>query len=299
MNTSSELIQCIEAVTQMMGKSVDAQLDPRGFKEQVRTRVTRLFEEGLDQKLILDLLIARQHEKHDQLVLDEVNHDYLDLGDFNIIEKTVGLNEPTLENRQRWELKFKEQRALYLCPQCGYTGTSEFKDVSKTFGLPDYIACPLCSYFEYRRFFTRDWTPEEQAAFEKARTERREAQAAEHVAKTELEARQKKIRDKIRVDAVKAVRVLDELQWTLVGEPAEDYGWDESLAESQITCVSQLMIRPTFEGGLAVPWDEVVAFFKGNLRPSEDLEAMQADFNRVAKAFNMEMLTAMTGGDND
>jgi hypothetical protein len=289
----NELTQCIELVIQMMGKSVAAQLDARGFCEQVRARVTRLFEEGLDMKTIVDLLIERQHEKENS---DHGAH--LDQGDFSVIEKKIGLNDPTPENRTRWGTNFSDGRARHLCPQCGYAGNSEFRDC-KSLGLADYIQCPLCYCFEYRQFFTRDWTPDEQATFEKERTATRKAQAEKRIAQAEREQRQKKMLDELRSEAVKAVKIIDELQWSLMGESPDDYLWDEELVKHEIRRVMELIVRPTFEGALPVPWDDVVAFFKANLRPSEDAETAAQEFDRCAKDFNMAMLKAVTGGDCD
>jgi hypothetical protein len=291
----SEFVQCVEAITQMMSKSVEAQLDPRGFREQIRSRLTRLFEEGLDMTTVIGLLIARQHEKAEEKILDQCSHDHLDLSDFNVVEKQLGLNDLTPANRERWTAKFKEGRAKYWCPSCGYSGNDEFRDVGKAIGTRDYLMCPQCHVLEYVRFFTRDWTPEEQATYVTERKAKQDALASARIAKADLEQRQKAKLAEFRAEAIKAVKAIDELRWSLLGEDSEDWLWDEESKNYEIRSVMRLMLRPTLLGGLAVPQDDVVAFFKANLKPADDLEMSRAEFDRCAKEFNMQMLRAMEG----
>ena len=294
----SELVKAVDVTTQMLGKCLDAQADPKGFRKQVISRLTRWFEEGLDLKTVIEVLIERQKEKQDALVLGEINHDYLDLGDFDVIERKMGINEVTPANRSRWQEKFKSGRAKYICPQCGYAGNSEFVEMDATFGR-DFLRCGLgCGYFGYCKYFTREWTPEEQATFEQECEAKRQANAAAATQKAELDARRKKLFDKVRAEAVAAVNAIEEFQWVLNGDDIEAWSFDEREADDEIKRVMQLILRPQIEGwGPLVPQDEIVSFFKANMKPCGDDETPQGEFTRCAKAFTMEMIRAMEGAD--
>ena len=56
----SELVQAVDVAAQMMGKCIDAKLDPKNFRRQVIAQVTRWFEEGIDLKTVIDVLLERQ-----------------------------------------------------------------------------------------------------------------------------------------------------------------------------------------------------------------------------------------------
>lgn len=152
----SELARCIQHVKQMVAGSLD----------QIRERVTRLFEEGIDRNIIVNALLARKHQKHETFILTGKGEDGLTFSDFDVIEKEMGLTEPTEENRAYWREKFEMGRAKYLCPQCGYAGNDEF------FRDPmNFVSCHLCQHTAYSGYFTR-WSDDEREQYEKEQSEK-------------------------------------------------------------------------------------------------------------------------------
>jgi hypothetical protein len=283
----SELVNCIEHVYQLMAKCESTD------RAEVRRRIIRLFEEGIGTKAIIDALLVVASQKHEQRVLLDLSpsSDNLSDADFNEVEKILGVNEPTPENKAHWEEKFRSGRARYWCPSCGYSGNDEFTSLDKI-GLTGVIRCSQCPYFEDARYFTRKWTPEEHQAFEAERTARRAAVSTRRVADAELKAKRATQQAAVRSEAVKAAKLIDEYQWTLSGEDPEDYEYVE--LESAIRTVMNLMLRPTAVGQLPVPPDDLVAYFKSNLRPTDDLEAAQKEFNRCVREYDA-MVMSMEG----
>ena len=275
----SELTTCIQAVSGLMSQSETT--NPK----ELRKRIVRLYEEGIDTKTLIAALIARGHEKEEELILSGGSLDSLPLtiSDLTAVERTLGINDITPENRAAWEKKFREGRALYWCPECGYAGNGEFNK-GGVFG-PSFMFCYQCNYVAADpRYFTRSWTPEEQAAFEAEIQARRAAVDAKRVADAELKSKRATQQAAIRSEAVKAARVIDEYQWTLSGEDPEDYEYVE--LESAIRTVMNLMSRPTAVGQLPVPADDLVTYFKSNLKPTDDLEMSQQEFNRCAREYD-------------
>ena len=300
----SELATCIDAVAQMLGKCIEAQFDQRSFRREVIAKVTRWFEEGLDMKAVIALMLERQREKRQALALGENNHDHLNIGDFGVIEKEIGLNEVTPENKKRWEEKFKSGRAKHLCPHCGYAGNGEF--VEMTVVGPGVIRCgrPGCGYFAYHKYFTRDWTPEEQARYEQEQQARHESQAAAAATREAVAERRRKLQAKVRAEAIAAVKTIGKFQCDLNGDDPEEWSAIEQsieeVAELQIKRIMQLMLfYHNSEGAPPVPQEDIVAFFKSHLQKTEadDGEASSKEFERCAKAFWFDMTTTtMEGG---
>lgn len=297
----SELVTCIDAVAQMMGKCIEAQFDQRGFHRQVIAKVTRWFEEGLDMKAVIALMLERQREKQQALVLGENNHDHLNLGDFAVIEKKIGLNEVNPENKKRWEEKFKSGRAKYLCPHCSYSGNSEFGEMA-VFGS-GFIRCgrPGCGFFAYRQYFSRDWTPEKQATYEQEQQARHASQAAAAATRAAVAERRRKLQAKVRAEAIAAVKQIGTFQWELNGNDPEEWtGIEQSIEEVMETEIKRIMQLMVFyhnsEGAPPVPGEDIVAFFKTHLEPTGDDELDSQAFERCAKAFWFDMTTTMEGG---
>jgi hypothetical protein len=278
----SELTSCIEHVRNMMSKTF-----PPVTLADIRPQIIRLFEEGVTMKPIVDLLVARQHTLHEEMVLGLRNPDHLSPGDIRVIERTLGVNELTPENREHWEAKFKSGRARYWCPQCGYAGNDEFRN-GKSLGLPNYIACYQCSYLEDSRYFSRGWTPEQQAAFEGERQARRAASEAKRIAESELKSQRGAQVASVRQGAIKVAREIELHQWLLNGDEEDTFSWDERQGEKRIRTVTALMLRPLNFGGLPIPADDLIAYFKANLKPPEDddLQAAQTEFSNCALSFD-------------
>lgn len=291
----SELTSCIQAVEGLMSKSswTDGM--------QLRKQIVRLFEEGVDMKTIINALVARAHEKEEEVILQGLSPSsrHLNNDDLTAIERTLGINDPTPENQAAWERKFREGRARYWCPnpECGYAGNSEFRDGRAT-GIGLMQCCQCGRLVDDERYFTRRWTPEEQAAYERDRDARRAASEAKRLAATELKRKQESQTKEVRSEAVAAVKAIDEFQWVLDGDDAESFVWDEHDAEKRIRTVSSLMLRPLMFGKLVVPADDVVAYFKANLKPADDddLQAAAREFNRCAQSFDR---MTMEETDND
>jgi hypothetical protein len=293
----SELTSCIQAVEGLMSKSswTDGM--------QLRKQIIRLFEEGVDMKTIIDALIARAHEKEEEVILQGLSPSskYLSNDDLTTVERALGINDPTPENRAAWEMKFKEGRARYWCPnpECGYSGNDEFRDGRATgTGL---MQCPQCGRLvDDMRYLTRKWTPEEQAAFEAERN----ARVAEWEAKRAAEGELKRQRDaqiaSVRSDAVKATREIELHQWLLNGDDEDAFSWDEHDAERKIRTVIALMLRPLNFGRLPIPADDVVAYFKQTMKDSDDdLQAANKEFNRCAQSFDKMTIETMEETDNE
>jgi hypothetical protein len=289
----SELTSCIEHVRNMMSKTF-----PPITLADIRPHIVRLFEEGVTMKPIVDLLVKRQHDLHEEMVLGLRNHDHLSPDDFKVIERILGVNELTPENREHWEAKFKSGRARYWCPQCGYSGNEEFPK-AKAFG-PNVMFCYQCGLLvDDSRYFTLQWTHEEQKAHEVQRDARRAELEAKRLAEAELRRKQESQTKEVRSEAVTAVKAIDEFQWVLEGDDEESFVWDEHNAEKRIRRVSSLMLRPLMFGKLPVPADDVVAYFKGDLKPADgdDLQAAEKEFNRCAQSF--DKMTMEMEAEND
>jgi hypothetical protein len=288
----SELTSCIEHVRNMMSKTY-----PPVTLADIRPQIVRLFEEGVTMKPIVDLLVARQHELHEEMVLGLRNHDHLSPDDFKIIERTLGVNELTPENREHWEAKFRSGLARYWCPQCGYAGNDEFPTGKGGFGSK-YMWCYLCGHLvDDPRYFTRSWTPEEQKAHEAQRDKRRAELEAKRIAEGELKKKRDAQIASVRSDAVKATREIELHQWLLNGDDEDAFSWDEHDAQRKIRTVIALMLRPLNFGRLPIPADDVVAYFKQTMKDSDDdLQAAAKEFNRCAQSFDK---MTMEDADND
>lgn len=254
--------QCIEHVTRMM----DSALVTFG---DVRPAITRLFEEGIAGEAIINLLIERQHKKHEQMILGRLPKDHLDMFDIRYVETALGVNEKTPENKQHWSEKFESGRARYICPQCGYAGNEEFRSLPD-FGTP-MLACYACDFWDDPRYFTRKWTADEQQSFEKVRAKK----TALKVKREELERRQAEFVAALRTEAVKAVKEIDAHQWDMMGE---DYEYVTEEAEPRVLLVMAIMARSV----PPMPYDEVVAYFKEHLKPKDNYDGTVTEFARVA-----------------
>jgi len=241
---------------------------------EVRPLIVRLVDEaGLDASAIIKMLIDRQHQKREDVVMGKALNDRLGISDLRDLIVDLGMNEPTEENRAIWRRKFESGTATNLCPQCGYAGThEEFKSADS------YTVCPLCSFVEDTRYFKNVWSADEKAAFERLRV----AKTAQRLERQELERRQAEFMARLRTEAIKAVEEIDRHQWDLAGE-AYDFAAEE--AEPRVRKIMALMGRTV----PPIPFDDVVAHFKANLRPKEDYESMQTEFARVAKNYDVMM----------
>lgn len=278
----SELALCIGHCDQMVRCSI----------EILRPRIIRLFEEGLDKATIINALIARHHVKEEAKTLGEIPHDYLTIDDLTLIENQMGLNELSEENKTAWLEKFQSGRARYLCPTCGYAGNGEFWHYPA--GMGDLMSCYQCGHVAYSKYFTRAWTPEEQAQYEAEQAARSDQFAKQRREKVELEARRKAFMDDIRKDAWKALEQIDHYQTVeLDGTDEEDYKFEqhpdgfEDLHQDAIDILSDLIILPLKEGSinLRYPWDSIVGFFKKNLQAATDDVCPMTQFDACAKRF--------------
>ena len=279
----SELTSCIEHVKNMMSKTY-----PPITLADIRPQIVRLFEEGVTMKSIVDLLLKRQHDLHEEMVLGLRNHDHLSPDDFKVIERSLGVNESTPENREHWESKFRSGRARYWCPQCGYAGNEEFPNGKGGFGS-NVMWCYLCGHLVGDpRYFTREWTTEEQKAHEAQRDSRRAELEAKRIAEGELKRQRTAQIASVRSDAVKATREIELHQWLLNGDDEDAFSWDEHDAEKRIRTITALMLRPLNFGRLPIPADDLIIYFKENLKPSDDddLQASAKEFNRCATRFD-------------
>lgn len=241
---------------------------------EVRPLIVRLVEEaGLDASTIISMLIDRQHQKREDVVMGKALNDRLGISDLRSLIAELRMNEPTEENRAIWRRKFESGTASNLCPRCGYAGTNEEFNSADTLTV-----CPLCSFVEDTRYFKNVWSADEKAAFEKERA----AKAALRLEHEELERRQAEFMATLRGEAMKAVEEIDRHQGDLAGEA---YGFVAEEAEPRIRKIMALMGRTV----PPIPYDDVVVHFKANLRPKEDYEAMQTEFARVAKNYDVMM----------
>lgn len=278
----SELAMCIGHCDQLVKGPIDV----------LRTRITRLFEEGLDKQTVIAALLGRHHEKQEAKLLGEVAVDYLTLDDLTVVENQMGINKLTEENRAHWLEKFQSGRARYLCPECGYAGNGEFWHFPPSMG--DLLSCYQCGHAAYSKYFTRMWTPAQQAQYETEQAARSAAFERQRQERTELEAKRKIFMESIRADALKALEQIDRHQWVeLENEDIETYRFNpdpdefDNMYGDSLDILSDLIILPLKDGSsLRYPWDEIVAFFKTNLQPSkEDKTSPLMEFSACAKKF--------------
>jgi hypothetical protein len=276
-----DLANCIEHVKQMIPCDLPT----------MRTRITRLYDEGLDSKDILTMLIDRHHEKEIQFVLGEVTSKKLDLSDLTLCEDRLGINALTDENKAAWLAKFVSGRARYLCPECGYAGNGEFMSLSGCF--EGWVSCHRCDHSAYSKYFTHQWTEEEKAKYE---AEQAATTARFESNRVEME-RQKEFLENVRIEAWEAIEQIDRYRSIHVDGTADDdtgdfpYKFEREGHEEEVERIVSLMLLGLQHGDIRmiVPWDEVVVFFKENLRATDDLSK---EFERVVKS----MATMLKGG---
>jgi hypothetical protein len=287
----SELTTCIEHITNMIPGEGIPSLGYSSVPQEVRSRIVRLFEEGVTMKQIVNLLVARQHTKHEEKVLGKRNHDRLQIEDLKEVEKILGVNDTSdPENRELWAEKFQTGRAKYWCPQCGYAGNDEFRDL-KSCG--DFIGCYQCAYFDDPRYFTRAWTPEQKADFETKRRAKAAASEAERIAEAELRKHQQNLSAAVHDDAVKATEAIDRFMSTeWGGEDDDEYRWDEELdtCRKMAQRMTQTMVRAAGLGR-SISVDEIVSYFKDHLNPkiydvTNAFPNVIGEFNRVASMYD-------------
>jgi hypothetical protein len=142
-----KLDHAVSAVLPLLSKETT---DPKELKDVI----TRLFREGVDLEALIAFILERGHERQRQ-----------DLPELTTVDDLKGflrsLREPSPANRKRWQARFKSGQAIYLCPQCEYAGTDDFK-------TPDdaNVLCGVCGCFKDKRYFTRTWSADEQATYE-------------------------------------------------------------------------------------------------------------------------------------
>lgn len=250
MTDKDTLIEGISGVTQIIQQRGNPDIDVAA----VRPKVIRLLEEGLTFKQICALLIAVANEKDDDVTLGLRASNRTSLRDLDAIAERVGINADTPENRQRWEEKFKSGRAKYLCPKCGYAGNGEF-----TRGIGGDTHCFHCSFSGDTRYFTRAWTPEEQAAHEEQCRQEMAEYEQKHFNRLEQERRRSSLINRLRPDAVRVVK-------TLLEEAGDTF--DDELCDTQIKWCIQIMSRPLQHRMPPIPPDELIETFRAELDPT-------------------------------
>lgn len=145
--------------------------------KELRDVIARLFREDITTETLIDFINERRHEREAQ-----------DLPDLPTVGDLTGflrsLLEPTDDNRERWVVRFKSGHAQYLCPECGYAGDG---DDFKTPDSGSSLVCGACGCLKDRRYFTRSWSSDEQAAYEAEQARLRPLVAARD--KREIERR--------------------------------------------------------------------------------------------------------------
>lgn len=271
----SELTECIELVHGLMKDDLYIQHD----RSLLMKPLTRLIEEGVTKKDIVDLLVARKHVKQEEFVLGKRNHDHLSLDDLREVEKILGVNEITLVNQAAWTEKFKSGRAKYWCPKCGYAGNEEFRDLKLLGG--DILGCYQCGHMAYVKYFTRAWTPEEQTKYETEQQAIRAAHDEKEAADKELRLRQQASEAAVHDDAILIAQALDRFIWVENEGDDDGYQWDETLSDSVwlVRKMTYLLTRRQ------VSVDTVIEYFKTNLKVPDDAAALRGEVNHVTARF--------------
>jgi hypothetical protein len=233
--------------------------------EKVRPKVIRLLEEGLTFDQICKGLIAVANAKEDDQTLGLRASSKTTVADLDTVAEKFGINADTPENRAAWEKKFKDGRARYWCPKCGYAGNGEFGR-----GLCDDILCFRCTFSGDSRYFTRKWTTEEQAEYEEQVRREREEHDHLYLEKTKQARRQFEFMQKLKSEAVTVVK-----QLYAEGNCAFDEAWDA--CDRHIKWVMQIMSRCK---PLPTP-DEVIESFRTEL--DNDMTDVDEVFEEVAR----------------
>lgn len=87
---------------------------------------------------------------------------------------------------------------------------------------------------------------------------------------------------KLKTDAIEVVKAINAFQ---DGEDIQDAFFDERVHERQVKWVMQVMSR-SIARGFPIPQDEIVAFFKTNLRRTEDEENNYVPFEECARTLD-------------
>jgi hypothetical protein len=267
------LVEAIDGVTQIIRQ--------RGYPDVdiavVRPKVIRLLEEGLSFKQITDALIRVANTKEDDKVLGLRASSKTTVADLDTVAERLGLNADTPGNRVWWESKFKAGVAAYWCPRCGYAGNQEF-----TTGMCGEVSCFHCTFSGDSRYFTRKWTPEEQAEYEEQVRRERDEQNRLYLEKTEIARRQFERMSKLKSDAVTVVKQLYD-----AGGCPFDESWEG--CDRHVKWVMQIMSRFTI---LPSP-DEVIEAFRKEL--GNDMTDVDEVFEEVAKRIDQRV----EGENND
>jgi hypothetical protein len=272
----TDLAKAVEYVTQATAKSL-----VRPNPAEVKKRVLRLFEEGVDLGQLIAAIIARSHAKELEKVFGLTKHDYLTFDDLNEAEKLLGINEKTDANRRHWEEKFKSGRALYWCPRCGYSGSDEFKPFEN--GTP-HLICYQCGWFADMRYFTRSWSQAERAAYEAELDAKRKATIQSQLTKDREQREQAVLSTANRSEALKAAQTIDAFLFVQMGDDIESYTWDAAESRWMVEKLAQLIHRAS-AFGFSVTAETLIEFFKSNLQPLEDMAFLRAEFERVMSLF--------------
>jgi len=262
------LVEAIDGVTQIIKQ--------RGYPDVdiavVRPKVIRLLEEGLTFKQIADALVLIANTKEDDKVLGFRASSKTTVADLDNVAVRLGLNDDTPGNRVWWESKFKAKVAAYWCPRCGYAGNQEF---TTNFGE---TLCFRCPFSGDPRYFTRKWTPEQQAEHEEQIRREREEQNRLCIERTERARRQWEFKEKLKADAVTVVKQL---------YADDEDTFDEELADTHIKWVMQIMSQPLRFKFPPMPPDEVLAAFRAERDITRDIydqfEEVARRIDKIAK----------------
>lgn len=283
----NELAKAVEYVNTVMSRMENAP-----SPNWIRDRVTRLFDEGVSFKQIVDGLLARQHVRDDEKALGLRKTNALDMTDLDAVEQALGINELTEVNRALWAEKFHSGQASYWCPKCGYAGNKEFEMplyhfnvAGSSWGNGGLYRCYLCNeFFDDERYFTRAWTPEEQAAHEAERREYFAAQAAKRVEAEEFRKARAAQTSTFQERARAIAKAIDAWLWVEMGDDPESYEWDEASMQWMVTSLKQLLTA-ALDCEVAVKAQDVIAFFKANLKPPYDPQFIESEFQRAAALY--------------
>ena len=172
----------MEAVTKLISTESVEERELAGI-------LSRLADEGVTLTTLVEFLIARGHEREQQ---------GLGLPTFLDVRGLLdALLQATPDNQDRWLRRFQSGAARYLCPDCGFSGNQG--TASGDFKTPDSanVICPVCRCFKFEKYFTRAWTPDEQAAFEAEQEQMRPILAARESRATEARERARGLEPKV------------------------------------------------------------------------------------------------------
>jgi len=262
------LVEAIDGVTQIIKQ--------RGYPDVdinvVRPKVIRLLEEGLSFKQIADALVLIANTKEDDKILGLRASSKTTVADLDSVAVRLGLNDDTPGNRAWWESKFKARVAPYWCPKCGYAGNQEFGR-----GLCDEILCFRCTFSGDSRYFTRKWTPEEQAEYEEQVRREREEQDRLHLERTEKARRRREFKARLRADAVTVVK-------QLYDDAGETFDEELDGTNEHIKWTVQIMSRLQSP---PIPIDDLIAWFRaemdGTREVYEQFEEVARRLDRIAR----------------